>query len=153
MGDLATVEDIERLMAQFSISATSRPTKPQIDTIILDTEHEVNTALSGANIMVPVSSPQYFVNWLGLVVSYGATAAVLKSMFPSASGPAETPAYAFWEARYKAALKGIVSGDLIPGDVPKSTKSVRPSNYFMRNPTSEEDMGIHEPWFKRTFQG
>lgn len=147
----ATTPDIERLMAQMNIGSTSKPNKTMVDTIIVDTEHEVNMVLSSKDIDTPVTAPAIFVGWLKLVVSYGATAAVLKSMFPGATGPAENPAWAFWEARYKAALKGIRDGDLIPAEVPRN-RSVRPSTYFTAHPSEEVDLGIHEPFFKRSQQ-
>lgn len=146
----ATVADIQRLMAQFPITSSGKPTSTQIESILADTEHEVNTHLSSAGVTVPVTAPDYFLNWLGLLASYGATAAVLKSMFPNATGPAETPAYAFWEARYKLGLKGIDDGTLVPSDLITSHR-VKPSTYFTKNPGGEESLGVHEPWFGRSF--
>lgn len=145
----STVDDVERLMAHFAVNSTTRPNKVQVESILADTEQEVTVALSGAGISTPVTTPTGFKDWVGLVVSYGATAAVLKSMFPSVSGPAETPAYAFWESRYKAALKGLADGSLISPDVPRNGHKIRPSNYFTRNPSEDEDLGFAEPWFGR----
>jgi len=147
----AIIADIERLMAQINLGSLSRPNGMQVQSIIDDTEHEVNTALSSRSIDVPITIPAEFVGWLGLLVSYGATAAILKSMFPDATGPGESPAYSFWEARYRLGLKGIIDGALIPGSIPRIRK-VRPSTYFTRNPAGEEDMGVHEPSFKRSME-
>lgn len=150
----AQIESVRRLMAQFVLGASTKPTDAQVETIIADMEQEVTTYLEAANVVVPVTTPQHFVDWLGLLVSYGATAAVLKSMFPSASGPAETPAYAFWESRYKAGLKGLQDGSLIPPTAETLSKKIRPSTYFTRNPNIEENLGtIAEPFFGRSFTG
>lgn len=146
----ATVPDVERLMAQFVIGSSTKPTETQVETIIADTEQEINAILAGRRITVPVTQPTEFVGWLKLLVSYGATAAVLKSMFPSAAGPGETPAYAFWESRYKAGLKGLSDGTLLPAEY---QTGIKPNTYFTRNPSSEESLGdIAEPWFKRSKQ-
>lgn len=144
----ATIPDVQRLMAQFVIGTSSKPTNAEVDSVITDIDHEVNVVLESRGIDIPVTTPSTFVGWLGMVVSYGACAAVLKSMFPASQGPGENPAYAFWESRYKAALKGIMDGKLIPSTVPQSTKA-KPATYFTRNPDQEEDLGdIAEPSFK-----
>lgn len=144
------IEDVERLIAQFVLGDSTKPDITQSQSIISDTEYEVNTYLSAKGVDIPVASPSYFVEWLGLLCSYGSAAAILKSMFPSATGAAETPAYAFWEARYKAGLKGIMDGTLIPSDMIPA-KQIRPSTYFTRNPDSNEPLGtIAEPWFERS---
>lgn len=148
----AELNEIRRLMAQFQVLATSRPTDEQANTIINDTDAEVNVHLAAAGVLVPVATPAYFVDWLSLVVGYGSCAAILKSMFPGAIGPDETPAFAFWEARYRNALKGIDDGSLIPPVVPvgPATNEILPSTYFTRNPDGEEHLGdIAEPFFKR----
>lgn len=141
--------DVQGLMGKFTISAGSIPTTTQAQRIIDEVSAEVDAHLLGIGVTVPVTAPAQFLGWLGLVNAYGATAAVLKSMFPAATGPAETPAYAFWEARYKAALKSIDDLSIIPGDV-VATHRIAPSTYLTRNPSIEENLGdIAEPFFKR----
>ncbi len=145
----ADIADVNGLIAKFPPSATSAPTTTQATALITEIDNEVNVALSSVGVTVPVTAPAYFLGWLGLVVSYGAAAAILKSMFPASSGPAETPAYSFWEKRYQEALKQIRSGDAIPDEITAGGLYAAPSTYFTRNPDEEEDLGgIAEPPFK-----
>lgn len=140
---------VEELMAQFVLSTSSKPTGVMTDNIIADTDAEIETHLAAAGIGVPVTTPSYFHNWLCRLSAYGATAAVLKSMFPAAVGPGEVPAFAFWEARYRAGIRGIDDGSLVPADLVTSAH-ITPSTYFTRNPDLEEHLGnIAEPFFKR----
>src|SRR3954471_18491998 len=109
----ATITDVTGLIAQFPLSVGSKPSTSQATTIMTDISSEIDVALSSAGVTVPVTTPQYFLDWLGRLNAYGAAAAVLKSMFPGATGPEETPAYAFWEARYREGLAAIRDGSAI----------------------------------------
>jgi hypothetical protein len=146
--------DVEALMAQFAIGAYTKPSGPQVDAIIAATSNELDAWLSGAGVTVPVTEPAYFLGWLSSVNAYGAVAAVLKSMFPDSVGPGETPAWAFWESRYKAALKGISDGSMLSGAILGTAGRITPSNYFTRNSGDEEEVlgSIAEPFFKRGMQ-
>lgn len=144
-----TMADVQELIAQFTIGVTSTPTTTQATAIITDISNEIDVALSAAGVTVPVTTPAYFLDWLGLLNAYGAAAAVLKSMFPGTTGPDETPAYAFWEARYQDGLKTIRNGSGIPAGTTAGANAVMPSTYLTRNPNSEEALGdIAEPLFK-----
>ena len=141
--------DVEGLIAQFTLDANSKPTQTQADTLIDDTGDEIDVVLSSAGVAVPVTTPTYFKEALKFLNAYGAAAAILRAMFPDATGSGETPAYAFWEARYKAGLKGLKDGSHIPPGVTRSAGYVPPSTYLTRNPDEEEDLGdIAEPQFK-----
>lgn len=144
----AATADIQARVAQFTISATSKPTTTQVGLIQGDISHDINVALGSKGITTPFADDgSEFYDWLGAVEAWGTTAELLKSMFPNATGPAETPAYAYYEKRYQAAIKGILDGSLIPSTV--STSALRASTYFTRNPDSNEDLGdIAEPSFK-----
>src|SRR3990167_10860939 len=78
--------DVNRLIAKFPPGAATAPTETQATALITDIDNEVNVALSSVGVTVPVTAPAYFLGWLGLVVSYGAAAAILKSMFPGSAG-------------------------------------------------------------------
>lgn len=148
----ATIDEVQGMMAQFTISSTSKPSTTQATAIIDDIGYEVETHLAGAGVTVPVTEPSYFLGWLGRVNAYGAVAAILKSMFPSAVGAGETPAWAFWETRYRNALKGIDEGDLIPPGI-TSTSRVTPSTFFTRYPTEGRSDLVGTPgesWFTRS---
>jgi len=148
MAGYAVIADLQDLIAQFPISATSAPTTTQATTIINDTADEINARLSAAGLTTPVTTPASFLRALALLNAYGAAAAVLKSMFPDAVGPGDTPAYAFWEERYKAGLAAIANGSMSPADSVSNAGSILPSTYLTRNPDSEEALGdIAEPLF------
>lgn len=147
----AVIADINRLIAKFAPTATSAPTLTQATELITEIDNEVNVALSSVGVNVPVTAPAYFLDWLGLAVAYGAAAAILKSMFPQSAGTSDAnPSIpAFWERRYRDALKQIRSGDAIPDEITAGGLYAAPSTYFTRNPDEEEDLGnIAEPTFK-----
>lgn len=145
----AVLKDVERLIAQFEITATGTPSSTEVDRILTDMEAEVNVALAAAGYTVPATAPAFFLEWLRILVSYGTAAAVLKSRFPDVVGPGENPAYAFWESRYKAGLKGIQNGSMVPPDAGSTSAFVAPSTYLTRNPDTEEKLGdIAEPGIK-----
>ena len=145
----ATLDEVRGLMAQFTIDATSTPTATEATAILDETSDEIDMRLSAAGVAIPATAPAGFLNFLGRLNAYGTAAAILKSMFPGATGAAETPAYAFWEKRYRDGLKAIVDGSAIPPDAATGSGTVNPSTYFTRNPDAEEDLGdIAEPRFK-----
>ena len=147
----AELSDVQALLAKFTVGGTTKPTITQATAMISDVSLEVDAALAGAGFAVPVTTPTWFVNYLGLINQYGAAAAILKSMFSDSSGPDETPAYAFWESRYQKALKALRDGSAIPPGLAAGSAQVTPSTYFTRNPDEEEDLGdIAEPFFKRS---
>ena len=149
----ADAADVNRLIAKFPPGAATAPTETQATELITEIDNEVNVALSSVGVTVPVTTPAYFLDWLGLVVAYGAAAAILKSMFPQSAGTSDAnpSIYAFWERRYRDALKQIRSGDAIPDEITAGGLYAAPSTYFTRNPDEEEDLGdIAEPFFKRS---
>ena len=149
----AALSDVQGLVAKFTISASTKPTDTQAGVIITDVSAEIDSVIAGAGYAVPVTTPSWFVDYLGLVNQYGAAAAILKAMFPEAAGSADTvPAvYQFWESRYQRAMKALRDGSAIPAGLAASSAQVTPSTYFTRNPDEEEDLGdIAEPFFKRS---
>lgn len=147
----ATMTDLQGMISQFTITSTSVPTTTQATLLITDTASEIDARLAAKGVTVPVASPASFVRALALLNAYGAAAAVLKSKFPAAIGPGETPAWAFWEKRYQDGLDAISDGSMLPPDVTGSAGSdfVLPSTYLTENPDTEVDTGvIAEPMFK-----
>lgn len=146
----ATIDEVERLMAQFSLSGSSKPDITEAEAMLAAIDAEVDVALASAGVAVPVTMPAYFVTWLSEVTAWGAAAGILKSMFPRATGEGEASqsVHAFWEKRYQNAIASIRSREAIPPDVPTNAANVAPSTYLTRNPDSEEDLGvIAEPRF------
>lgn len=150
MASYGTIGELQELIAQFTISASSKPNTTQATAIIQGISDEIDVALQGVGVTVPATTPAYFLNWLAALNSYGAAAAVLKSMFPDAVGPGDTPAYAFWNEWYQRGLAAIRDGSLVPVSiiVVGSGSYVLPSTYLTNNPDTNEDIGIiAEPLF------
>lgn len=138
----AALEDVVALFPHFAdLGQTTEPSRQAAADMVTHIDNEVNVALAGANYTTPVTAPQFFLDWLKVVVGYGAAAAILKAMFPAATGPGENPAFAFWESRYKSAVRGIQDGSLVPPDVASAGAFTAPSTYLTRNPDTEEDLG------------
>jgi|SRR3990167_3649167 len=145
----ATVAMVAELMAQFTIGSATKPSTAQTDVIIDQVADEIDTALAVAGVLVPVTSPVYFLGWLEGLNSAGATARVLKSMFPGTTGAGETPAYAFYQRIYTDGVKGIQNGTMIPPDAVEGSRT-GPTTYFTSHSDEEEDLGtIAEPFFQR----
>lgn len=147
----AVIADVQALLAKFTISPTSSPTTTQATAIMTDVSNEIDAVLAGAGVSVPVTTPTYFLDYLGLLNSYGAAVLVAQAMLPDRSGAAEgsEALYTVWEQRYRAGLKRLASGEGIPPDAPRSSGRVQPSTYLTRNPDEEENLGdIAEPVFK-----
>jgi len=145
----ATIEKVQELVAQLTLGSDSVPTIDQAASIMEDTASEINVRLSSAGYATPITTPVELTGWLSLLNAYGTAAAVLKSAFPDAVGPNDTPAYAFWEERYQAGLTAIGDGTISPVTPTSDASLVLPSTYFTRNPDMEEDTGrIAEPLFK-----
>lgn len=137
----ATVTDLKAVIPFLTISSSTVPTLVQVTAIVDDTSSEIDTVLAGRGIAPPVASPDYFVDRLRLLNSYGAAAATLKAFFPEHTGPGEQPAFAFWETRYREGLKALRTGDDIPTSMGEGESNVKPSGYFTRNPNEEETLG------------
>ena len=136
----AAIADVTARMAKFTISTTSKPTTAQITEFLDDIQGEVDVHLAAMGVTVPATTPAYFMDWLKGVVADGTAALALKSMFPDAHGPAETPAYSFYQNRYEAALEGITDGSAVPVDL-TTGNYVAPSTYLSVNSESEADIG------------
>ena len=144
----ASLSDTQGLIAKFPVGATSKPNTAEANSIIDDVSNEIDTRLAGAGYTVPITTPDYLLGWCKALNTYGAAAAILKSMFPDSVGTGETPAYAFWESRYKDGLTALTTTEAAGGI---GAAYVAPSTYLTRNPDSEEALGdIAEPFFTRS---
>src|SRR3990172_2903351 len=124
----AALSDVQGLLAKWEITASSKPNATQAGAIITQVSAEIDSVISSAGYAVPVTTPAWFLDALKLLNCYGAAAAIIRSMFPDATGPDETPAYAYYAAQYKAGLARLAA-DGIPPDVPRGTGTVNPSTY------------------------
>lgn len=142
-------DDAQALLPKFTLSASTKPTTTQVTQFCDDISAEVDIYLARAGVTVPVTTPTTLMTWLRKVTADGVAAMTLKAMFPDQLGPAETPAYAFFEKRYQDALKLMKDGDFISSIVGTSSDLLDVSTYFTRNPDEEEELGeIAEPIFK-----
>ena len=140
MAAYAALSDVEARIAKFTLSTTTKPTAAQVTEFLDDITGEMNVHLAAMGVTVPATTPAYFIDWLKGMCADGTAALALKSMFPDAVGPAETPAYMFYQQRYESALEGITDGSAIPVDL-TTGNYVAPSTYLTRNSESEEDIG------------
>jgi len=148
----ADLNEVVDLLGNFQLTGTSSPSESQATALTDQVGAEIDSALSGAGVTVPVTAPEHFVSALRLLNSAGAAALILRIMFPDATGAAETPAYAFWAKWYQDGLARLRDGTGIPDDVIGATSGyVAPSTYFTNNPDEEVDLGdIAEPFFSRS---
>lgn len=144
-----TTSDVQALLPKFVLSTTTKPTLTQVEQFCDDVAAEIDIYLARGGASTPVSTPTTLVTWLRKISGAGVAAMTLKAMFPDQLGPAETPAYAFFEKQYQDALKLMKDGDFISSIVGTSGDLSDVSTYFTRNPDEEEELGeIAEPTFK-----
>lgn len=131
----ATVDMVTGEMAKFAIGVSSQPNPAQVQSMVDGIAAEINVHLASSGYTVPVTTPDYFLAFLGELNAWGAVASTLKSMFPAATGPAETPAYAFWEKRYQSGLSDIDNRVIVSPTSPMGNDSLARS-YLTDNPTN-----------------
>src|SRR3990172_13413757 len=121
----AALSDIQGLMAKFTIDTASKPTAAQAGVIITQISAEIDGVIAGAGYSVPVASPTWFVDSLKLLNAYGATAAVLESMFPERAGGNDEAAAlrSYYAAQYNRGIKRLQDGSGTPPDL--ATNSAR----------------------------
>ncbi len=132
----AVAADVQRLIAQFTLGTELETVDAAAVLIIAEIEGEINAVLDSRGLVAPASTPNYFVDALRALSTYGSVAGILKSNFPDATGPGEQPAHAFWEARYRAGLKRLADGKAIPQSA-ATTSNVAIRSYFTDNPDDE----------------
>ena len=146
----AVIADVQGVIPKWILDGSSTPSNAQATAIIDAVSEEIDTVIAARGITVPVAAPAHFLAGLVMLNVYGGAARVLRAMFPDATGPGETPAYAYWEKQYDEGIAGLKNGSAIPASVEAAGVYVDPSTYFTRNPDTEEDLGeIAEPTFRR----
>jgi hypothetical protein len=147
----ATSSEVQGAIAKFTIGASTKPSTTQLTVMLAEIDGYIDSILAAKGVVVPVTAPAYFTQALQSIGVAGVAARVLKSMFPDAVGADETPAYAYWQARFDDGIKALVDGSLIPDEVVGTTSGyVAPSTYLTNNPDEEVDLGdIGEPFFTR----
>ena len=146
----AAIARVQGLIPKFVITASTTPNTTQAEQIIDDVDGEINACLDSISLAIPVTTPQDFVDRLAHLNAVGAAAAILRAVFPNATGPGESPAFAFWWSWYKDGKKALLEKVGIPPSLLSGGTSVQPATYLTRNPDENEDIGdIAEPVFTR----
>lgn len=115
-----TIDDVRAKNPKRIYDATSKPTSTQVEQFITDISNEIDSTLSGREITVPVTTPDFFVNHLKQVNANGAAALAEMAMFPEAMGtPGGSPHGTNLYKIYKDQLRQLESGAL-PETVPGS---------------------------------
>lgn len=146
----AEIARIQGLIPKWTISDSTTPNTDQAEQIIDDVSDEIDSCLAAASVMVPVTTPAYFMDRLALLNAVGAAAAIARAMFPDTTGPGETPVFQFFWNWYKQGKDALTNKKGIPPSLLSGGSSVQPSTYLTRNPDTNEDIGdIAEPRFTR----
>jgi len=132
----ATVANVQGRIARHVLTASTPVTTTQVGEFIDDIDAEINGVLIKLGYAVPVSEPAWFMTRLRALSSDGSAAITLKSLFPEATGPGGSPAYAFYDKRYRDGIKM-----LLDGAHPKASSSAVASTYFTENPDEEATLG------------
>lgn len=140
----ATTAQVNGLLGPHAATFDTVPTVTQLASMIDGISAQIDTVLKGAGVnSVPVISSldSTFAAFLIEVNKWGAAAEFLKALFPEATGPGESPAFAFWETKYRDTLKAWRMGQDLPDGLLSGSNDPAPSSYFTRNPEQEETLG------------
>lgn len=132
----ATTDNVQGRIARHVLSGSTPVTTTQVGVFIEDIDAEINGVLIKLGYTVPVSTPAWFMTRLRSLSSDGAAAITLKSLFPEATGPGGSPAYAFYDKRYRDGLKM-----LLDGAHPKAAGAATAATYLTENPDEEATLG------------
>lgn len=147
----AKIKDVKTLIPKINMGGTTEPDSVEVDKIIVSVSAEIDSRLAANGYTVPATAPSGFLTYLTVVNAYGAASAILKGIFPDATGAGESPAYAFWEKRYQTELLRIETGAAIPTTL-SAGSSLKPRTYLTEHPNIEDDVDLGtagEPFFKR----
>lgn len=127
--------DVNALLGPHRITATTEVTLTELGLMITGISAQLDTALRRAGALVVPAVDATLLSYLSTVCSWGSAAEALKAQFPEAVGAGESPAYAFWQKKYDAALKDLQEGTDIEVTLLGTTKQA--SSYFTENTTDE----------------
>lgn len=136
----AQVSDVQARMVRVPTGLANALQAEHVESFITQIEGEVETILAMRDVTVPVTTPTWFVARLRSIVSDGATAIAYKSVFPESSGIGSSPAYQYWETRYRRGLTALQKGEL-PSSIVTAGLTIGPSTYFTKNPETPQDFG------------
>ena len=140
----ASTSDVNRILGPHSATATTAVTLTDLGNIIDGISSQIDAILKAAGVgTVPVTSAMdsTFATYLVAVNIWGAAGEYLKGLFPEATGPGESPAFAFWQKKYIDALDAWRKGSDLPATLLGGDSDQSPSSYFTRNSAEEELLG------------
>lgn len=138
----ATINDVQVRMIQFKIGSDENDVIDEdgVTNVLNQITSEINNCLLSLGLLVPVEARHTeFLGKLKSVCADGAAALILKSVFPAAEGPQESPAYAFFEDRYTRAIKSLKMGSY-PPELETTASRNFPSSYFVKKGIDPEPM-------------
>lgn len=140
----ADTTSTNRVLGSNAATSVTVPTLVDLANIITGIAGQIDSVLKGAGVAtVPFTSDvdSEFHAFLIAVNVWGAAAEFLKGMYSEATGPGESPAFAFWQKKYDATLKAWREGKDLPAGILSGANDTSPSSYFTRNPEEEETLG------------
>lgn len=143
MGSYTNTANTRSRFVRFPTGLTETMTDDDLDLIIEQIEGEIEMVLASRDVAVPVTTPSWFLARLRSLASDGSAAIALKSIFPEVQGPGSTPAYAYYETRYRQGLLRLERMTL-PGTVVRASTRVAPSTYFTKYPTTPPTLEENE---------
>lgn len=139
----AAITDVQALCPQRpTYSSTTKPTSTQVEGFITSIASEIDTALAGRGLTVPVTTPAEFLAYVTHINALGAASLAERAMFPAAVGPGATPSSAVLWKQYQDGLKYLKEGK-----VPTSLDgSDVPFSYHEQRQGTEEEPTENYPW-------
>lgn len=144
--DYTDVDKVNRILGPHAVSDTTPVTRESAELLVKAVQSEIDTELAmlGVTSALPFATVSPFRTYLGAIASWGVAAQILKASFPEATGPGESPAYAYWEKKYQEALEEVTEEDAIKvliGLGATTYLSAQASGYFTRYGDDEAVVG------------
>lgn len=113
----ATVAQVQARVPYYTISDASKVTAAMVQGYIDQVSAEVDSAVVGHGVSVPVTAPSYWLSSLSETVIIGATARLLKAAYPPMGSDVANPNADREWLTYEKRIAALVTGDGIPPGV------------------------------------
>ncbi len=138
MSTYTQTDDVNILLGPHKVTEGTKLTLSGLEKLLISVDADLNARLTSYGVAaIPVIDPA-FKSYISTLASWSAAAQALRINFPEATGPGESPAYAYWEKRYQDAMGRFqvsVPEDLLSGGTGTA------SSYFTKNPEMEAELG------------
>lgn len=142
-GSYAGAADVQGRMVRVPAGLPNALKPEDVDAIIAEIEGEINLVLASRNVAVPVAAPSWFVARLRSLTCDGSAAIAMKSVFPESQGPGTSPAYAYYETRYRQGLLQL-QRMILPSTIVATSATLTPSTYFTKYPIEPPELEPNE---------